>query len=492
MQRVQMVGRGKFSDIEEEMLDALVYEAVHQVRNLLHVACPPPSHIPSGVLPRDSPSQRPLKPAQTLMKPALRKVTAALSKLVLSARALQYNSGVSGLDAPQRIEGDAEDLDSETTEFVHAIIRCYGQKILPGTWPKALRGVYSTDFIGLELVGAGFAASWKGFGWVLPEHDQVAPSAILRSEVVAKLRELTNRLEVGYTALVTSLGGPHVHSGWQPDSLFIPRKNRLTSFLVLWSQTQSLSSLLFDTLQFMSNIHVARHVDIDGIRQDAADLSSTGAYSHTVQKSRKLIRSLEFSMQSLFDDGAELLMTAQTARLFSNQKSQSTIETLARVARALISNANLAQHTFEALLSVGHEQAELAQGDYRGSIDWRMSRLSVVNTRFAGSGRPLSSNPQEDDSDAKVDMEDAFTKRGPRGGNSRNSMLYGTARAVSGTTVNGPEAHSVARRQSALVNTPMNILVSDIPPDSPTSPTSPVSQSSPPLSPTSDFDDDHC
>jgi son of sevenless-like protein len=89
-------------------------------------------------------------------------------------------------------------------------------------------------------------------------------------------------------------------------------------------------------------------------------------------------------------------------------------------------NLNVVNQTFEALLTVGHDQADMAQGDYNGSIDWRMSRLSVIDTQFGGAVRPMStllaydSDPQGD----MLDLGMALGRKGHVPAESFDSMRY--------------------------------------------------------------------
>lgn len=62
---------------------------------------------------------------------------------------------------------------------------------------------------------------------------------------------------------------------------------------------------------------------------------------------------------------------------------------------------DLVQQTFEALLAVGHEQADTAQGEYNGSIEWRLSKVSMIHQ---------SDNAAFVDEDV-VDMEYAMNGR---------------------------------------------------------------------------------
>ena len=65
-------------------------------------------------------------------------------------------------------------------------------------------------------------------------------------------------------------------------------------------------------LVFAADIHVARHVDIDGIGQE--DSASSTNYMHTVDNARLLVRTLEAVFQSIYDDCSVLLLTVQSVR----------------------------------------------------------------------------------------------------------------------------------------------------------------------------------
>lgn len=80
-----------------------------------------------------------------------------------------------------------------------------------------------------------------------------------------------------------------------------------------------------------------------------------------------------------------------------------------------ILQANLAVvcEVFEALLSVGHDQAELGQGEYNGSIEWRMSRVSIIESRIAAVAtfpRIVGASSQSEPEDEVVNMELAFRR----------------------------------------------------------------------------------
>lgn len=208
---------------EDTAMDELVRAVVLAVRNLLYVCAVPTGHIPSNLIPRTAREPRALTTSQALLKPAQRKVTATLSKLVLSARAMQYESSPSTADTPNRIEGDAEELARAVIAFVHEVQQSHNQAIveqLEGSI-KRLRGVFMTANIGLGLVGAGVAGSWKGFGWLSLEEDEEAPGRVLGTEVVTELPVYLSQVEEKFNALAATLRSPDDDSGKPSISLIV-------------------------------------------------------------------------------------------------------------------------------------------------------------------------------------------------------------------------------------------------------------------------------
>lgn len=153
------------------------------------------------------------------------------------------------------------------------------------------------------------------------------------------------------------------------------------------SRGQELVTHISAFLSFIADVHVARHVDIDGIRP-AGDATTNDRYSNSVENARRLIRELETVVQAIYDDSSALFMTIQTLH-DGDQGSrygerESSYDLLHRLSLALRCNLAVVKQTFDGLLSIGHEQADLAEADYNGSIDWRLSRLSVIPDNFGG------------------------------------------------------------------------------------------------------------
>lgn len=171
---------------EHDQLDNLIRAVVTAVRDLLYISAPP-GHIPSSLIPRDARGRRETTASQALLKPAQRKVTATLSKLVLSARAMEYDSGPAAHETAFRISSDAEELDHAISTFVIEVQRCQNEQ-LGGVGAKRVQGCFSTIYLGLGLVGAGCAGSWKGFGWVPLDDNDEAPQRILDGVVFSEFK----------------------------------------------------------------------------------------------------------------------------------------------------------------------------------------------------------------------------------------------------------------------------------------------------------------
>ena len=165
-------------------------------------------------------------------------------------------------------------------------------------------------------------------------------------------------------------------------------------------------------LAFVANICVARHVDIDGIQHEPGQTAVHGMYMKAVDSARQLVRMLEVAVQSIYDDSASLLMTTQSLRQADYDQSEqdrvACYTHLTSLVNTMEANTKVVDQTFEALLQVGLDQADLALGDYNGSIGWRLSRVSVIESTL----RPLvtPSTARGFDRDSTVDMAHALSK----------------------------------------------------------------------------------
>ncbi|KAJ6584771.1 ras guanine nucleotide exchange factor domain-containing protein [Mycena capillaripes] len=417
VENTEAAGVGRRAPGEDRKMDELVSGVVLAVRNLLYVSAASTGQIPPNVLPR---SMRNVKPPSTSspLKPAQRKVTATLSRLVLSARALQYDAGSTVTDTLDRIQVDAEELERAVLSFVLEVQRVqHSTPNIPDVKTlKRLHGVFMTANIGLGLVGAGAGGSWKGFGWV-SLGDEDAPREALNANIVNQLASYAQDLDRSFANL--------------EQVARVPDDNSVELVRI---HTRSLIARISLFLKFASNVHVARHVDIDGIRQDTGPVPNE-MYAQTVEKARALIRTLEYALQSLYDESVSILLTAQSLRDVdpgqSLQARDMSLDYLYTLCASLKANVEVVNQTFEALLSIGHEQADVAQGDYSGSIDWRMSRLSVIDTQLGGALRPMSTFDEQGD---MIDLAVALGRKGHIPAESFDSMRHQSNE--NGTTLN--------------------------------------------------------
>lgn len=147
---------------------------------------------------------------------------------------------------------------------------------------------------------------------------------------------------------------------------------------------------------------------------DAGATPNRDLYLQTVGKAQRLVRKLEVAVQAVYDEGATILMALQILRSATTDFPASWHQLLSLTA-ILQTNLGVVCETFEALLSVGHDQAELGQGEYNGSIEWRMSRVSIIESRIAAVVTlpriaSVSSQSETETEDEVVNMELAFRR----------------------------------------------------------------------------------
>lgn len=171
-----------------QSLQDRVSTVVTTIRDLLYVTA-----LPSGTVPDDLAAEGDEARAhvQAQLKPTQRKVTATLSKLVLSVRALQYDADVVMDNAAGKVEADGLELKTALQAFVLDVQRYHRHSSLGA---KRVRGTFSSDNLGLGLLGGGAAASWKGFGFVPLDEEDGAPGKMLGSDVLAELRDMVKQL----------------------------------------------------------------------------------------------------------------------------------------------------------------------------------------------------------------------------------------------------------------------------------------------------------
>ncbi|KAL7279895.1 hypothetical protein ACG7TL_006304 [Trametes sanguinea] len=383
-------------------VDQLVLKTVAAVRNLLYVTATPSGHVASHLYPRDPREPRVATTGQTLqahLKAAHRKVAGTLSKLVLSALAMQYDPSLSISDKPNRMEADVTELQRAVVAFVGDVQRFQEQHNLANSpsGTKRLHGVFSIANVGLGLPGAGVGGDWRGFGYVAAEDGADIPQRVLSDEVVIEYKGALKALEARLGALVISTK----YLDNQPERIAIEGQNAVAYLSYL--------------LHTLGGVNVAQHVDVDGIRPESGLPSTSPQYMQTVEKARALVRTLEAATQALYDDGMSLFMTVQqlarTELLSANQRHGLTVS-IEATAPTVRSNCVLVAQTLEALLATGHDQALISQGDYRNSIEWRSSRINMADASITALTSRLADIPAGDDE--YVDMELAFSRPGMR------------------------------------------------------------------------------
>ena len=402
-------------------LNDRVLAVVYSVRNLLYVSATPSSQITSNLYPRDTRHMRTTPPSQALqahLKPSQRKVAGTLSKLVLSTLAVQYEAAHSQTaDKPMRMEGDAGELDRAVLAFVAEIQRFLEQNAQSSDVNviKRLYGVFEPEHVGFGLVGGGAAAGWKGFGWLALEGEDEAPNRQLSVEVVKDLKGLVTGIDLKRVLLAdtkfVALGEPGrlfcVHLRL---ALFSSFECTRPSDVV--TNCRDFLSMLSECIDYISTIHVARHVDVDGFNVDTGATPNRELYLQTVDKAKRLVRRLEVAVQAVYDEGASILMALQTLRLATTDFPTSWHQ-LSALAAILQTNLGVVCEVLEALLTVGHDQADLGQGEYNGSIEWRMSRVSIIESRIAAVAtfpRAVSASSHSETEDEVVNMEIAFRR----------------------------------------------------------------------------------
>lgn len=215
-------------------------------------------------------------------------------------------------------------------------------------------------------------------------------------------------------------------------------------------------------LSSFADINLARTVDVDGINREG---QAGDAYLQSVHKARTLVRTVEAHLQSLSDDGASLLLAITMP--VSQRTSPLSIcsERVRTLAASLKNNVVQAFQTLEALLVVGQEQAAKDPSDFRGSIEWRMSRIINVDSNLERTLQELASEDDSyDEGEDLVDMEHAFGRKpvALKPAASSSSVLYSNLSQTSESSLEPPQAH--AEIATPLPSHPTNNSAASPPP----------------------------
>jgi son of sevenless-like protein len=195
--------------LSPSLLEDRISDSVIAIRHLLYISSPQYGHVPSHLYHKGGPASGSTipQPLQAQLKPAQRRVTATLSKLVLAALAAQYDTKSLTSEVSERMETDAAELDRALVTFVTEVQRIHDQ--VPHAPSKRLFGTLSPTNVGLGLMGAGAAGSWKGFGWV-PINSHHQPQRDLSTDILAELKIEIAELEEKLVDLHSAVfdGGP--------------------------------------------------------------------------------------------------------------------------------------------------------------------------------------------------------------------------------------------------------------------------------------------
>ena len=286
------------------------------------------------------------------IKPFQRKVTATLSKLVLSARAVNANPDWPTTTSTGRVESDAAELERAVTTFVFEI-----QRSAASQRAKRLQGVLLPGEdgagVGPGLIGAGTAGQWKGSGFVPLTGDRAyPPQRKLGREVVSELSNLRLQAEDKIAALFSSIT-QYKNASLRTTSDYGVADVRAVSDRVILAGRLAIAQLS-EFLGLAEDIDVAGYVDVEGYE------AVPEAYLQDVQKARELIRTFETARQALYDDSSVVLMASQAIHVsLFGQGGQGPPEVVHSAIPALRENLGTLMETLELLLDIAQSQGEV-------------------------------------------------------------------------------------------------------------------------------------
>lgn len=210
-------GLPKGSDHDKEV-EQNVTSVVVAVRNLLYVSCALSGPLPSADGESgDASASAVAQQLQAQLKTSQRKVTATLSKLVLSARAARYRRETFTSEMMIRIEQDAADLQRAVDNFVSEAKKQYSRTVIKQLHQrvgrKRLRGVFDLKHIGLGLPGAGVGGSWKGFGFINVDEGLGLPKRTLNDDAISEARHYQRILDESLQSLINLLQDTNAAEG---------------------------------------------------------------------------------------------------------------------------------------------------------------------------------------------------------------------------------------------------------------------------------------
>ena len=226
MQSVDDNGLPKGADHDKEV-ENRVGAVVVAVRNLLYVSCALYGSLPGPLVDKTSSDANSTAVAQQLqsqLKASQRKVTATLSKLVLSAKAARCKRDASSSDLLMRVEQDAADLQRAVDNFVTEVKRQHARTAIKQLHARIgrrrLRGIFSLNNLGTGLSGSGAAASWKGFGFIDIDEGLGLPKRTLDEDSLDEAKDLLHRAEAKLEFVLAVLEEDNLSSGRLSGAIF--------------------------------------------------------------------------------------------------------------------------------------------------------------------------------------------------------------------------------------------------------------------------------
>ena len=286
------------------------------------------------------------------IKPFQRKVTATLSKLVLSARAVNANPDWPSTTSTGRVESDAAELERAVTTFVYEI-----QRSAASQRAKRLQGVLlpgeDAAGVGPGLIGAGAAGQWKGSGFVpLAAERAYPPQRKLGREVVSELSNLRLQAEDKIAAHFTSIT-QYKNASLRSTPDYGSTDVRAVSDRVILAGRLAIAQLS-EFLALAEDIDVAGYVDVEGFE------NVPETYLQDVQRARELIRTFETARQALYDDSSVVLMASQAIHVsLFGQGGQGPPDVVHAAIPALRENLGTLMETLELLLDIAQSQGEV-------------------------------------------------------------------------------------------------------------------------------------
>lgn len=149
----------------------------------------------------------PVPPEIAKLKDYHRRVTSTMVKLVSAVRSLDFDAV--NVDTQKRLENEAGEAERAITAFVNEVLRRRAPNPSARHVRAVLRSAEGRRGVGLELLGAGAAGAWKGFGFVDSIQGRLGPDILAtvnqhKLKVESALFQLESILSSGQSELSVS------------------------------------------------------------------------------------------------------------------------------------------------------------------------------------------------------------------------------------------------------------------------------------------------